>query len=162
MNYFQAINISIPERFFLKSLIKLDRRKRSFLHELQYINQNWHRLSDRCFEIMTHGHWLYISAFMMMNVNFLKRFSNKIIPSALINNKNCYFSFNMWLLDDTTFRYKIVQCFKCKNRFTSYRSKRIKDSYYKHDCYLYFFRHLLSNEYYRFYCLYYMRDLRYI
>jgi len=164
MNYFQAINIPIPERFFLKSLIKINRGKRRFLHELEYINQNWHRLSDRCFRIMTYGHWLYISAFMSLNVEFLKRFNNKIVPSALINNKNCYFSFNMWTLplSDSTFKYKIIKCLKCENMFTTYRNKRIDSSYYKHECYLSFFKHLLPNQYYGFYCIYYLGDLRFI
>src|SRR5436190_15890631 len=115
LNYFNAINIKIPERFFIKSVLNTENKKSKILHEFRFININFLSMSENCMRHLKYHHWVYISGVKLMSLDFIKKYQNKIIPSALVNNKKCFNVVNLWQfpVHVLNFRFKIITCAIC-------------------------------------------------
>ena len=161
MNYFEAIQIPIPERYFIQSASNWSGGKNSMIDELKFIHDNWSSLSENVIKNFDYRHWLYVSALLPINLRFIKQYRDKIKVAALANNKSCFNIFKMWSLPSapSDIRFRVFKCWNCNKPFTSYRNKKIKDSYYRHPCYLKIFQKIAPTQYEKFYCTYYLRDL---
>lgn len=158
VNYFRALYWSTPERFFIKHVKKSEKRlnKMRLFYELYFIKYNFKNMSNECIQFLKYQHWLYISARMPMNRDFILQHRDKLIIPALVNNKHCFKVINLWTVDrrnsDTSF--KVFNCWMCNKRFTTYRSRRIKTQYYTHYCYVYYFQYIINiKEFYLVYDL---------
>lgn len=146
VNYFRALGLFTPERFFVSNVMKNEKgglSKKKLFFDLYFIKHNLFNLSEKCLRILKYQHWLYISACMAINRDFILKHRDKLVVSALVNNANCFTEINLWLVDrkNSNLSLKVFNCLNCGKKFTTYISRRISNQYYLHYCYVHFFQY---------------------
>jgi hypothetical protein len=142
VNYFRALNWLIPERFLISHIEKNKWEglsKKKLFYELYFIKHNFTNMTNRSLEKLEYHHWLYISACLSLEKSFVLKYRNKLILSALVNNLKI--NINFWLIDrkNLDMSFKLFNCWICKKKFTTYKPRGIKNTYYLHYCYRYCF-----------------------